>query len=90
MTSTNVPGPQDQVILAGEAVKSCSFFVNHIHPVLSMLSYNGHINATLAIDDTAIPDARLLPSYVMKALSLLGNELNVDVPSTVLQSAKLI
>lgn len=89
MTSTNVPGPQDQVVLAGEAVKSCSFFVNHLHPVLSMLSYNKNINTTLAIDDAAIPDAHLLPSYFMKALSLLGNELNADVPSIVLQSAKL-
>jgi hypothetical protein len=89
MTSTNVPGPQEQVVLAGEAAKSCRFFVNHLHPLLSMLSYNGYVNATLAIDDMAIPDAHLLPSYFMKALSLLGNELNVDVPMEVLQSGKL-
>ena len=88
-TVTNVPGPKERIMIAKEQVKSCMFFVTHIQPVLSMLSYDGHINITLAVDEKAIPDSHLLQSYYMKAFVMLGNELTIDTPASILQSTKM-
>ena len=89
LTCTNVPGPQETVVVAGCQVKSCIFFVNHLHPVFSMLSYNGQIHAALAVDDTAIHNVHLLPSFFMRALVLLGNEMKIDVPESILKESEL-
>jgi len=84
-------GPNEQVILAGEELKSCRFFVNHLHPVVSILSYHGQINISLAVDEEQIPNIHLLAPCFMKALVLLSNELNVkNLPSSVLETSKLI
>ena len=87
MTFTNVPGPQDKILLANELVDSCSFFVYHLHPVLSILSYNQKINITLAVDEMAVPNAHMIPNCFMNAFVTLGNEFKIDIPSSVLQSA---
>ncbi len=87
-TFSNVPGPEEQVMLADQPVKSIMFFTNHLHPVLSFFTYNGNIQTTVVIDDGAIADVELLPVCFMRSLILFAKEFNVEVPDSVLQSAK--
>jgi len=63
------------------------FFVPFIHPVLSMLSYNGQIHITFTANKSAIQNVELLPKFYMKALLTLGNKLDVDIPPAI---AKLV
>ena len=88
MTFTSVPGPQEKVMIGGKAANSLHFYVNTIHHVLSLLSYDGNIHTTLLIHNDALSDPHLLPSCFMKALILLANEFKIDVPNSVLQSSK--
>ena len=87
LSFTNVPGPQEKVCLINEPIDSCMFYVNHIHPVLSLLSYDGQVNITLSISPEAIPDSYLLPKCFMKALVLLGNELKIEAPTSITKYA---
>ena len=82
MTCSNVPGPSEKVMISGAAVKSCMFYTNHLHPVLSMLSYDGQIYTTLVIDCDAIQDVESLPSFFMKSLVLMGKEFNINIPTS--------
>ena len=88
LTFTSVPGPKEKVIIGGKVAKSLHFYVNAIHPVLSILSYDGNMNITLLVHNNAISDPHLLPSCFMKALVSLANEFKIDVPNSVLQSSK--
>ena len=81
LTCTNVPGPAKQILVAGKPVSTCRFAIGHIHPVFSMLSYNGQINITLVADDEAIPDVHVLQIFYMRALVALGNEFKVGIPA---------
>lgn len=87
MSFTSVPGPNEKVTFAGKVLKSLYFYANIIHPVLSMISYDGNMHTTLLVHNNAIPDAHLLPSCFTKALISLGNEFKIDVPNSVLQSS---
>ena len=87
-TFSNVPGPEEQIMIAEEPVKSIFFFTNHLHPVLSFFTYNGNIHATLAIDDNAIADVHLLPTCFMQSLVLLAKEFKVEVPDSVLRASR--
>ena len=89
MTCTSVPGPQEKVTIAGSEVKSCLFFVNHLHPVLSIFSYNGQVHMNLTADETSMSNAHLVPTFYMNALVLLGNALEIDVPKSVLEYANV-
>lgn len=84
---SNVPGPEEQIMIAEEPVKSIMFFTNHLHPVLSCFTYNGEVHTTLAVDDSAIADVYLLPKCFMKSLVLFAKELNVEVPDSVMKSS---
>ena len=83
MTCSNVPGPSETVLIADATVKSCMFFTNHLHPVLSMLSYDGQIYTTLVIDSDVIQDVDLVQSFFMKSLALLGRDFSVNVPTSI-------
>ena len=85
VTVTNVPGPQEAVMIAKEQVKSCMVYVTHLHPILSMVSYDGQINITLTLDESAISDPHFFQSYYMKALALLSTELEIDAPASISQ-----
>ena len=89
MTCTNVPGPDERATIAGCEIKSCMFFLNSLNSTLAMLSYNGSINITYAGDDIATPQIQLLPSFYMKALVALGNELGINVPTSIIESAEI-
>lgn len=88
LSFTSVPGPKEKVIIGGKVAKSLHFYVNTIHPVLSILSYDGNMNITLLVHNNAISDPHLLPSCFMKALVSLANEFKIDIPNSVLQSSK--
>ncbi len=90
MTCTNVPGPEEKVTIAGCEVKSCMFFVNSLNATFANLSYNGMLNITYAADAIATPQIDLLPSFYMKALVILGNELEIDVPTSIVEAAEII
>merc|ERR1711976_643754 len=85
MTVSNVPVPQYPVSIAGSTVKRALYFVNCIHPVFSLFSYNGHIQPTLFIDDSAVMQVHLLKSMFMKSLVKFGNEFNIDIPKSMMQ-----
>lgn len=87
-TISNVPGPEEQIMVAEEPVKSIMFFTNHLHPVLSFSTYNGYLNSNLAIDDNAIKDVHLLPKCFMKSLILFAKELDVEIPESVQKAAQ--
>ena len=80
LTCTNVPGPQNQVMIMGKCVKNCRFSIGHLHSVLSMLSYDGKINVTLVADDDAIADVHLFPVLFHRALVKLGEAFDVEIP----------
>jgi len=89
MSCTNVPGPEEKVTIAGCEVTSCMFFVNSLTSTLSMLSYDGNINITYAADENATPQIHLLPSFYMKALVALGNELQINAPASIIEAAEM-
>lgn len=86
---TNVPGPKEEAILCGKLCKNVQFFLNHIMPVVSMLSYNGQVNISMTIDDEDNKDIHLFPQFYSRALVLLAREVNAEIPSSVLKIANL-
>jgi hypothetical protein len=88
MTFTSVPGPKETVMIGGKVVKSLHFYANSLHPVLSMLSYDGNMNITLLMHNDAISDAHLLPTCFMRSLVSLGNKFKINVPNSVLLSSE--
>ncbi len=86
LTYTSVPGPDQQVYVAGKSVSMCrSAVLGHLHPIFTVLSYNGNISVTLVGDPEAIPDLHLLPTFFGKGLVALANEFNVKIPLSVNQ-----
>mmetsp|Transcript_6708 Transcript_6708/g.10028 ORF Transcript_6708/g.10028 Transcript_6708/m.10028 type:complete len:526 (-) Transcript_6708:272-1849(-) len=84
LTCTNVPGPAKKVLVAGKPVVNCRFNVDgHVHPVVSILSYNGQINVLFTADIKSIPDMRILERFYMCALKALGEEMGVEVPRNI-------
>ena len=85
LTVTNVPGPSEKVSIADQPIESLMFHVNHIHPVLSMISYDGNIQTTLCISRSALDDGHLLAGCFVKALVTIGNELKIEVPNSIVK-----
>jgi len=90
MSWSNVPGPQEEICIASKPVKSCYYFVPTLIPVISMLSYNGQIHITFVAAESGIQNVDLMPTFYMKSLVTLGNELNVDIPSSIMKLANQI
>ncbi len=87
---TSVPGPQEEVLFAGKPVSQCWFSARHLGPLISMLSYNGEIYATLVADDEAITDVHLIPIYYMRALCKLADDYSVTIPQRVKDNTKTV
>jgi hypothetical protein len=89
LTCTNVPGPQEKVFISGHPAKAAMFCIDHLHPLVSMFSYDGHIYITMSADDLSIPDVDLMiPPLFMNALGLLGQSLKVAVPEGISRVTK--
>lgn len=80
-TFSNVPGPQKQVKFGGKRVQSCHFWVPHLLPTVSILSYDNRVYATIVANDNTLPQASLIPKYFEKALIDLADSLDVQCPS---------
>ena len=76
LSTTNVPGPDYPIMVAGKPVSACRFAFGHIHSLVSMFSYNGYVYITMDADDEVIPNIHL------KALVDLGNEFEVEIPQS--------
>lgn len=60
------------------------FQANATDPVLCRLSYNGHIYTTFSFNRGAVDNSHLLPKCFMSALATMGNELEIEVPQSIL------
>lgn len=82
-TFSNVPGPQKQVKIADKRVRSCRFWVPHLLPTVSILSYNNRLYVTIVANDVTLPQASLIPNQFGKALIDLADGLGVHCPSEI-------
>ena len=82
LCSTCVPGPSHPILVAGKPVSACRFTLHSVMPVFGFLSYDDQVYATLNVDDEAIPGIKEFPHFFTKALIGLGNEFDIDVPSS--------
>ena len=83
LTYTSVPGPEEEVFIAGKRVSACrSAVTGHIHPIISMLSYNNNMSITLVADES-IPGLDLLSAFFIGALENLAQKYGIDVPSQI-------
>jgi hypothetical protein len=60
---TNVPGPREELYLAGRAVREIFFWVPQSGRVglgISIFSYAGHVRLGLASDTGLVPDPELI------------------------------
>lgn len=74
LVCTNVPGPRDQLHLAGQAVDSFLFFVPQSGRVglgVSLLSYRDHVRMAVASDRGLVPDPATLVRHFEEELALL-------------------
>ena len=63
LTYSSIPGPDNEVFICGKRVSSCRCsVVGHLHPIISLVSYNGNISATL-VADSSIPDLELMSQF---------------------------
>mgnify|MGYP001819653663 CR=1 FL=1 len=63
---TNVPGPREEIFLAGKAMRSMMFWVPqaaHLGLGVSILSYAGQVRVGVATDAGLLPD----PDAIIKA-----------------------
>jgi diacylglycerol O-acyltransferase len=77
---TNVPGPREQLTLAGVPVEGIAFWVPQAAAVgvgISLFSYNGTVRVGVAVDAGLVPDAQQLAD----ALDAELEELLRDTPS---------
>ena len=76
---SSIPGPEQQVYLAGKPVSTCRFtVVGHLQPIFTILSYDGVITITLVADTEKIPGVHLIPSLFTKSLTALADEFGVE------------
>ena len=85
-----MPGPNHPVFIANKAVSACRFSVRGIHPVIAYLSFNGQVYITLNADDEAIPDSHLWPRFYIDAMKKLGQEFDVEIPSSLNSTRGLV
>ena len=83
--STCVPGPSHPILVAGKPVSACRFSAIQVAPLLSILTYNGQVYATLTLDEKAMPGIDEFPSFYTKALVKLGEEFQVEIPQALLE-----
>jgi hypothetical protein len=60
---TNVPGPREEIFLAGRAIREIFFWVPQSGRVglgISIFSYAGHVRMGLASDAGLVPDPELI------------------------------
>jgi hypothetical protein len=77
---SSIPGPEQQVFLAGKPVSACRFAVlGHLQPIFTILTYDGVITITLVVDTEEIPGVHLLPSLFTKSLTALADEFGVEI-----------
>jgi len=84
---SSVPGPADEVKLAGKKVSRCRVFVRLVVPNITALSYNDEVHILLTADDEAISHVHLLPALYMKGLVKIATEFGVAVPEVVQDAA---
>jgi hypothetical protein len=93
MVFSNVPGPPEPVMFAGQEVVSVQMIHLNLIPQLGLLSYRGTVfgNICVGVDDGsgALPHRERLPVFVSNALVLMASKLGIkDVPENLVNHAK--
>jgi len=72
--TTNVPGPQIQLYLAGSPINTLMAWVpksGHVGLGMSILSYNGNVNLGITTDEKLVPDPERILEYFEAELETL-------------------
>merc|ERR1712019_292871 len=73
MVFSNVPGPQKQIMIAGEPVEGVQAMYSNIIPQTILVSYNGNIHMNMVVDPDSIEDPESLAGHYLEELKALGD-----------------
>lgn len=75
MVFSNVPGPTEEVFVAGVPVKTLQMVYPNILTQVGILSYNGHVSMNMVLDPELIKESHKLPEFYLEELKAMGESL---------------
>ncbi|CAB9515820.1 expressed unknown protein [Seminavis robusta] len=78
---SNVPGPQQPVMVANREIKSARVFYSGMNAHVMVMSYRGQVQANLTVDPQHVPNSQTLAKHYHQAILTLARRLDVAIPA---------